>query len=126
MEVPSDQEKKVSHVREWVAERAAIVRTAAGFTQQQIAKKMAVHVSRVCDFEKNRTDAKGSTIYRFSIACGIPIEKFFRGIPSSKRAGTDQKRFLVIEEDKLAKSMKEFGFAAGDIKGFIKHMRDQE
>lgn len=123
MEVPEDQTKKVAHLRQWVCDRAREIREASGYTQAQVADKMGVHLSRINDFEKNRNDYKASTIFRFAMACGISIERFFRGVPTSK---SDGKKLIVIDPDDLTKKMKDYGFDTKDTNGFIKQLRMDE
>ncbi len=82
MELPEDQTKTVSQMRQWTIERLRDLRAAVGFSQADVASKMNVHFSRVGDFENNRSDYKASTVFRYARALGVRMDKVFVGAPA--------------------------------------------
>ena len=75
------QERIISDVRQWIVQRLKTIRETRGFSQNQVAERMGVTVSRVCDLEKGINDYKVSTMLRAAWALGISPEVLMRGCP---------------------------------------------
>jgi transcriptional regulator with XRE-family HTH domain len=112
MELPQDQTKAVSQIRQWTIDRLRSLREAAGFSQADIANKMSVHFSRVGDFESNRSDYKASTVFRYVRAMGIRMDRVFIGAPEWRGAHTTQ--VIVIGKDEAIQRLVSLGYSSAD------------
>lgn len=73
--------KKVQVQLDWLPVRLKEVREQAGFTQAQVGDSMGISFRRVWDMEKGRFDIKWSSICRFALAVGIPVDRLLEGLP---------------------------------------------
>jgi transcriptional regulator with XRE-family HTH domain len=111
MELPQDQTKAIAPIRQWVVDRLRQIREASGFSQSDLANKMSVHLSRVSDFENNRSDYKASTVYRYARAMGVPLDRVFNGAPGW-RGRTSQ--VIVIPRDEAVSRLESMGWSTKD------------
>ena len=73
--------KKVQVQLDWLPARLKEVREQAGFTQSQVGDAMGISFRRVWDMEKGRFDIKWSSICRFALAVGRPVDQLLAGLP---------------------------------------------
>lgn len=95
--IPEEQAEAIAEVRAWVSNRLRALREGAGWSQSKMADKMGVHLSRVSDFENNRSDYQASTVYRYARALGVPVEEIFAGAPGWRKP--HGKQVIVIGKE---------------------------
>lgn len=122
MEVPKDQLLRVTAVREWVVSRVRDFRNAKGWTQTDLADRMSVHYTRICDLEANRSDYKASTIFRACAAMGVPMEKFFKGCPGWKGRAAQTDDTVVFSGSDLKKLLCDQGYDPKDVDATIQSL----
>ena len=119
MEIPSNQEDAVRHVREWAAFRVKDLRTSRGITQTELARLMSVHFTRVSDLELNRADYKASSLYRAARAMGVNMEMFFRGCPGWGKLQSQGEEMVIVSAEDAKSRIKDLGFTSKQARDVV-------
>lgn len=62
---------------QWLVSKLREERLKQGYSQQEIANKLGVHRSRICDIETKRNTVKFTTAVKYIAALGVRGKDFF-------------------------------------------------
>jgi transcriptional regulator with XRE-family HTH domain len=89
--------------RESVGERITRIRKERGFTQIELAERIGLIQSLVCDYEKDRLRLSAEMAIRFAIALDISVDELLR--PKNKTTVSKQPSRKVLRRLELIESL---------------------
>jgi transcriptional regulator with XRE-family HTH domain len=86
------------HADEHVGRQVATVRVHSDVTQAQLAKSVGISFQQLQKYENAKNRVSASMLYEISQILGVPVSRFFEGLPGNERASGTTAPDLPVDE----------------------------
>ncbi|TWI26970.1 helix-turn-helix domain-containing protein [Mesorhizobium tianshanense] len=80
-----------------VGRQIAIVRVQSDVSQAQLARAIGISVQQIQKYENARNRVSASTLYEIATSLGVPVSRFFEGLPGNDEASRSASPLPVDE-----------------------------